>query len=141
MENDQIFTLLPYLQEKHSRKRGMPKPAAKPKPVPAMHTADLTQAIIKYIRSRGGYAVRVNCAGIFDQKANRWRKSATARGTADIHACIDGKHVSIEIKIGDDRQSDAQKQCEKQVREAGGIYLLVGEFGEFHAWYLGRNNY
>lgn len=135
MENDHLFTPLPYLQQKHSRKRGMPKPAAQSKPAPALHTADLTQAIIKYIRARGGYAVRINCSGIYDKKTGRWRKSTTERGTADIHACIEGKHISIEIKNGDDRMNDHQRKVQEAIEEAGGIYFVVKEFADFYSWY------
>lgn len=133
MDNDQLFIPVPYLQEKHSRKRGMPKP------VPAMHTADLTQAIIKYIKARGGYAVRINCFGMYDEKTGRWRKSTTERGTADIHACIEGKHISIEVKNGDDRMSEQQHNVQEAVISAGGIYLIIHEFVEFHTWYKKRN--
>ena len=101
---------------------------------PAMHTADLTQAIIKYIKARGGYAVRINCTGIYDAKSGNWRKSTTERGTADIHICWKGMHVSIEVKNGDDRQSSQQKDVEQAVVDAGGKYLIVSEFVEFHHW-------
>lgn len=138
MENDQLFTPLPYLQEKHSRKRGMPRLRTSPKEQ-ELNTADLTQAVIKYIKARGGYAVRINCFGIYDEKTGRWRKSTTERGTADIHACIDGKHVSIEIKYGDDRLSNHQRTVQEDVLKSGGIYLIVSEFAEFHNWYKNRS--
>lgn len=139
MDNDQLFLDMPALQAKHSRKRGMPGKAT-PRATPVLSTNDLTQTIMKYIRGRGGYAVRINCTGTYDVKTGHWRKSTTEPGTADIHACIRGKHVSIEVKNGDDTtQSPAQKACETQVRDAGGSYLIVSVFAEFHQWYHNLN--
>ncbi|MBO0950858.1 hypothetical protein [Fibrella forsythiae] len=132
MENDQLF-LVPVLQEKHARKRGMP--TAKSKLIPAMNTADLTQAIIKFLKFRGHYAVRINCFGIYDEKEKKWRKSSTERGTADIHACLFGKHLSVEIKSGSDRMRPHQYKVKEAVTDAGGIYLVISDFMEFHLWY------
>jgi hypothetical protein len=117
MDNDQLFCIEPH------------------RPAPAISTNDLTQSIIKYLKARGFYAVRINCFGIYDPKTGHWRKSATARGTADIHACIRGYHLSIEVKSGSDRQSSQQKETEWQVINAGGFYLIVNDFAQFHHWF------
>ena len=129
MQNEQLFLNIPALQAKHAAKRGMPRQP------PAMHTADLTQSIIKYLKGRGFYAVRINCTGIYDEKTGKWRKSTTERGTADIHASVGGKHISIEIKNGDDHMSEHQKRVQEAVINSGGIYLIVKEFSEFHQWF------
>lgn len=137
MENEQLFLNIEYKNPRHLTKRGMPRPKREPSPV-AMSTADLTKTIIKYLSARGQYAVRINVSGIWDAKQQQWRKSTTERGTADIHACINGKHVSIEVKTGADRMSDQQDKVREKVEHSGGIYLVVSEFVDFHTWY--RNN-
>lgn len=89
-------------------------------------TNDLTRAIIDYITLQGGYAVRINTQGQYDQATGKWRKGMTRRGTADIHACWKGKHYSIEIKTGKDRLSPEQIETQKDVHRAGGIYIVAG---------------
>ncbi len=41
-------------------------------------------------------------------------------GTADIHAIYRGRHISIEIKISKDRQSERQKREAERIRKTGG---------------------
>ena len=101
----------------------------------ALPTNATTQAIIKFLQFRGMYAVRINVQGMYDPVRKVFRKSHTQRGTADIHACVHGHHVSIEIKTGTDRQTDYQKITQEQVQHSGGIYLIIKSFPEFHDWY------
>jgi hypothetical protein len=105
-----------------------------PKPS-EMTTNELTHTIIKYLRARGHYAVRINVIGVFDEKNDTWRRSATDRGTADIHACVNSRHISIEIKRRTDRQSTYQKLVQEQVEQSGGVYLIICAFSDFHNWY------
>ncbi len=65
-----------------------------------------------------------------------WIKSSMQPGTADISATINGKSIKIEIKIGKDKQSEAQKTYQQQVEKAGGIYLIVKDFQCFYEWFL-----
>lgn len=46
-------------------------------------------------------------------------------GDPDLIACIDGRFIGIEAKTPTGRQSDMQKLRQKQIEDAGGIYLLV----------------
>jgi hypothetical protein len=62
------------------------------------------------------------------------------RGTADISATIHGKSVKIEIKVGKDRQSEAQKRYQEQVERAGGVYIVIRDFDQFEAWYNAISN-
>lgn len=52
-------------------------------------------------------------------------------GIPDIVACIKGRFVGIEVKQANGHQSDAQKVCEKNIREAGGEYWLVYSYEDF----------
>ena len=82
-----------------------------------------------------GYAVRVNTQGQYHADTGKWTKGQTTKGTSDIHACFAGRHLSIEIKTGRDVLSDAQKETQRKVEEAGGIYLVASDFDSFLTWW------
>jgi Holliday junction resolvase len=62
-------------------------------------------------------------------------KGTTKRGTADIHAVIGGRHVSIEVKAGRDRMSDAQHKTKAAIESCGGVYYIACDFASFTEWY------
>lgn len=96
----------------------------------------VTEAIIRYIEAKGGYAVRINTQGQWVEKKQQWIKPKTTRkGTADIHACWNGLHLSIEVKIGRDRLSLHQQMTREDVIKAGGIYYVAGNFDTFREWF------
>jgi len=110
----------------------------------------LTRCIIDYIGLTGDQAERVNCTGrIIDSRETctdvmghqrtigqlRYIKTAGKRGTADISATIQGRSVKIEVKIGNDRQSDAQKEYQRSIETSGGLYFVAKDFGQFLSWY------
>ncbi len=67
-----------------------------------------------------------------------WIKSTTQNGTADISATIQGHSVKIEIKCkatGDNCQSEAQKEYQRQIEKSGGVYLIVTTFEDFYSWF------
>lgn len=63
-------------------------------------------------------------------------KSSSQVGTADISATLWGRSVKIEVKIGADRQSEAQKLYQTNIEKAGGVYLIVRSFGDFYNWFV-----
>lgn len=108
----------------------------------------LTGAILDYIRMNGGHAERVNnySRTVKDRFGNdRFIPSAGFKGTADIHACkrillppltalkygMMGQFIAIEVKIGKDKQSEAQAYYQSCVERAGGAYLIVKTFDDF----------
>ena len=97
-------------------------------------TNELTKQVMKAIRASGGYAVRINTTGFYKEDLGKWINGTTSKGTADVHACIFGKHLSLEIKVGSDTQSDDQKNIENEVLASGGVYLIVRTLEEFRAW-------
>ncbi len=97
-------------------------------------TNELTKQVMKAIRASGGYAVRVNTTGFYKEDIGKWVNGTTTKGTADVHACLFGKHLSLEIKVGNDTQSEDQKDIEKQVLASGGVYLLVRTLEGFITW-------
>ena len=46
-----------------------------------------------------------------------------------------GRSVKIEVKIGKDKQSDAQKAYQADVEKAMGIYYIAKDFDTFYEWY------
>ena len=120
--------------EAHGREKypNIPEHGRPPARVKVSDTNTLTSAVIQYIVLSGGYAVRINTQGQYDEKRKMWRPSTTRKGTADIHACYKGRHISIEIKTGRDKQSEEQKQTEFDVLNAGGLYWIVSSFDQFY---------
>jgi len=110
----------------------------------------LTKCITSFLSLNGWQAERINCTGrpidnrrlVTDCIGNSrmigsidYIQTTGTRGTADISATIAGRSVKIEVKIGSDRQSDYQRQYQKSVEAAGGVYVIARDFGQFLTWY------
>jgi hypothetical protein len=110
----------------------------------------LTRCIIDFIRLTGGQAERVAVTGRYLDNTRivtdvlgrsrrigtaKWIKPSMQPGTADISATINGRSVKIEVKVGFDEQSQAQKRYQAEVEQAAGIYYIARTFSEFHEWY------
>lgn len=110
----------------------------------------LTRCIIDFIRVKGGQSERVNCMGrpidrtqTFIDCIGRertigsidWIPGTGTKGSADISCCISGLSVKVEVKIGSDRMSQAQKDYQKAIDSAGGIYYIARNFTSFLEWY------
>lgn len=103
-------------------------------------TNELTACVIDAITLTGYQAERINTTGtqITTSSGTKWIKGSSTTGSADISATIKGKSVKIEIKCeatGDRYQSEAQKKYQKQIENAGGVYIVVRNFTEFYNWY------
>jgi hypothetical protein len=103
----------------------------------------LTRAICDYINYNGYQAERINTMGTAREKKTTagkvigvtWTKGTSTAGSADISATIKGRSVKIEVKIGKDRQSDAQKRYQENIEKAGGTYYIAKNFDDFVEWY------
>jgi len=111
----------------------------------------LTKCIIFWINAMGGQAERISSQGQYregkkikvgtgevqyqKQLPGKWTPGQSTKGTADISATIRGRSVKIEVKYGNDRQSDAQKQYQESIEKAGGIYIIARTFDDFVNWY------
>lgn len=106
----------------------------------------LTRCVIDFLKLKGMQAERISSTGRYLDRTKRftdvlgntrqigtgkWIKGNTTPGTADIASTIRGRSVKIEVKIGRDRQSEAQKEYQLEVETAGGIYLITRNFTEF----------
>jgi len=114
----------------------------------------LTHCIIRWLELHGYWATRITTTGrqlkgptITDvlgrthQLAGKWIPGTTRKGTADIHAVIDGQHASIEVKIGSDKMSEAQHKTKEAIERSGGIYFVATDFESFHHWYRGFDSH
>ena len=97
----------------------------------------LTDAVITYIKLKGGIGYRINNMGVYDAKLGKFRTSGTKKGIPDIIGIHKGRFISVEIKIGTDRQSDDQKLREQEIIKAGGCYYIAKDFDSFKIWYDG----
>ncbi len=97
-------------------------------------TNELTKAIIDFIDLSGGWATRVSTEGRYIKAKDIRIPSSVKVGTADIHACWKGKHLSIEVKVGSDRQRPEQKEIEQDILKAGGQYFIAKDFQSFYNW-------
>jgi hypothetical protein len=93
----------------------------------------LTNFICNYLNWSGHRATRINVSG--RKVKDKWIRSTTRKGTADISATIAGKSVMIEIKIGKDKPSLEQLAEQIKERNAGGIYEFVSTVDEFFQLY------
>lgn len=100
----------------------------------------LTKAIVEWLTLNGCWATRVSSAGRYLPGAKKFIPSTTKKGTADIHAVIAGRHVSIEVKIGKDRMSDEQSKVKSAIEKAGGVYFIASSFDEFMTFYRGMES-
>lgn len=99
----------------------------------------LTKAICDYINYHGYQAERINTMGTAREKKTTagkvigvtWTKGTSTAGSADISATIKGRSVKIEVKIGKDRQSEAQKRYQENIERAGGTYYIARNFDDF----------
>ena len=110
----------------------------------------LTKCIICFLTMKGHQAERINTMGHpVDTRRTvtdvvgitrrvgsiTWVKTTSTRGSADISATINGRSVKIEVKTGKDRQSQAQKEYQRAVEQAGGLYVIAESFEQFLEWY------
>lgn len=110
----------------------------------------LTACIIDFLQLSGHQAERINTMGrpIDKRKqvtdvigrtktigAMTWGKSTATKGSADISATIFGRSVKIEVKYGQDKQSEDQKRYEQAIVSSGGFYFVVKTFDEFYFLY------
>lgn len=116
------------------------------KPISDTTANGLTNCIIDWINGYGGTANRINTEGqvrkeridlAFGNKREliRFTPSTTRKGTADIHAVMNGRHLSIEVKIGADKQSAEQIREQERITRAGGLYFIARDMQSFVEWF------
>lgn len=94
----------------------------------------LTRAIIDFFHYVGGHFTRVNVMGTPRKRTDGsmfFTPSTTREGTADIIGVFRGRYVAIEVKIGLDRQSKDQIEVQREIENAGGVYIIAKTFPQF----------
>jgi hypothetical protein len=110
----------------------------------------LTRCIIAFLQLKGHQAERISTTGwaidrtkTFTDVLGRtrtigrveWIPGTSTKGSSDISETITGQSVKIEVKVGKDKQSQAQKDYQKAIEAAGGIYFIARSFVEFLKFY------
>lgn len=91
--------------------------------------------IKKYLQSKGVYAL----GSVYDpEKAigyyeKRFGCSFTPAGLPDMHICINGYSIDVELKASKGKPSQLQLRCIEQINKSGGKALLLypKDFDEF----------
>jgi hypothetical protein len=66
---------------------------------------------------------------------NKWIKSSTRKGTADVTATIRGRSCKFEVKVGRDKPRPEQLKEQERERASGGVYEFIGTPEDFYAVY------
>lgn len=119
----------------------------------------LERCIVDFLNLSGAYARRVkNMGRMLDNTkvvkdvmgitrtigSKQYIKGTGTLGTADISSSIPiiingeklGLVVEWEVKIGKDKQSNAQKKYENNIKGTGGYYFIVKSFDDFYEKYI-----
>lgn len=110
------------------------KSLAKTKAIKDSTANGLTAAVVLLIELLGGFATRQSSTGMM--RNGKYTYSNTKKGIADVGGVLNGKPLSIEIKIGKDRQSPAQKERQKEIEAAGGYYYISKELPSTFEWII-----
>lgn len=84
-----------------------------------MTESKLQQACIKYLKTKGIYYINIYGSG------------RTAKGAPDIIACIDGKFVGFEFKVGDNDMQPDQRIHKRRIVKSGGQHFCPRSLQEF----------
>ena len=112
-----------------------------PYPVKPLYRDDtantLTKCIVDFINYTGGMAERINITvqKVVKNGVEKWVNPSSKIGKSDVFATRKGRSVRIEIKIGNDRQSEAQKRYQAETERSGGLYFIAKDFKSFVEWY------
>lgn len=93
---------------------------------------------INHLPDGVGEACRQNSTGMPRQMPDgsiRWSTSNTRKGLADVRGTYKGRSLSIEVKIGRDKQSDAQEKEMERIIKSGGLYFIAKDFPSFLTWW------
>jgi hypothetical protein len=137
--------------EEHKKKFPSIPEYAIPKPKYSDTTANgLTKCIIDFVNMKGYLAERTNTMGrVIDGRKTytdaigqtktigsmKYIPSTGIVGSSDIKVYINGKIIAVEVKMKD-KQSEAQKQYQSRIEQAGGQYWIVRNFEEFYNKYI-----
>jgi Holliday junction resolvase len=79
----------------------------------------LQDKVIRYLRERGIYYL------------NLYGDGRSGKGKPDIIACINGRFVSFELKVGSNDMQDDQKIHKLRIERSGGLHYSPYTLEEF----------
>ena len=95
-------------------------------------TTVLTDQVVAYVNQHAGCgAWRTSTKGVRSASTGGYVSVGLAVGWPDVTTILYGRCVGIEIKRGEDVQSDAQKAIECEFKATGGGYFIVSDFATF----------
>ena len=107
-----------------------------PRNTPKVESANsITRRIVKEIRANGGFATRLNSTGMYRADLKKFVSSQQVLGMPDVLACLNGQFLGVEIKVGRDTLSNAQKQTHTALIDAGATIYVAHSFEGFNAWF------
>lgn len=93
---------------------------------------DLETRILNWLNSiEGCFAIKINTTGIFDPVRKVYRKNTNPHihnGTSDILGLYKGSFFAIEVKVGRNKASDAQKLFLKRILNNGGKAWITRDY-------------
>lgn len=108
----------------------------------------LTQCILKFFELKGIKAWRQQSGGRYLREKTQTnvlggkvvvqkgkfipQGKSGGKGAGDLSAIVRGRFISIEVKINKDRQSDVQKDFQKEIEASGGIYFITRTWDDFY---------
>lgn len=84
-----------------------------------MKEKKLQDQCVKYLKERGIYYINVYGSG------------RTAKGAPDLIACINGRFVAFELKVGKNDMQDDQKIHKKRIEKNKGLHFVPYTVEEF----------
>ena len=92
----------------------------------------LTDDVIRHLKSLGGMAYRLSSQGQFDAKQGRWRPGGQKRGLPDVIGILpNGCFIGIEVKIKYDKMSEFQNMRKAEILNSNGYYLITRNLEDF----------
>ena len=88
-----------------------------------MKESDVQRQILDYLKLKGIFHYRNNSGGFMDSQKHFYRFGAL--GSPDIVCVIRGQFVGIEVKGPKGKQSEHQREFQRNLEAAGGRYLIA----------------
>ena len=84
-----------------------------------MRESELQRDCIKYLKFKGIYYINIHGGG--------WG----AKGAPDLIACINGKFIAFELKVGDNEMQPDQRIHMRRIKANGGLHYCPRTLDEF----------
>lgn len=105
----------------------------------------LQDRIVQHVSEKGGFLWRINVGGFYREgkshtnvigqritQKGSFITSGSTKGIPDLVGSLPGGRLfCVEIKTGKDRMRKAQEKCRDQVKQMGGIHLVVKTWEDY----------